>query len=109
MSPALTVEEALYFQAQLKLNEMLAACQSQAERDQVMAAYVQLRHNYFLCIDRTFHDDDPELVALVTQAEKSVSEIQKIEEHLGDIAKVINVLTTAVTYGAKIASKVITL
>ena len=107
MSPALGALEAIYFQAQQQLDVMLAACKTEDDRTKVKTAYVDARKNYFACINRAFHDDDPALEALVLQAQTSADEISKIAEQLGDITKVINTLTTAVTYGAKIAKMVI--
>lgn len=107
MSPALIELERIYFQAQQQLNMMLAACKTDDDRLKVRSAYIEARKNYFACVNRAFHDDDPVLEALVEQARTSADELSEIADQLGDITKVINTLTTAVTYGAKIAKMVI--
>ncbi len=109
MSPSLEAVESIYINAQLSLNDMLAACPSQTEHDQIMTEYVCARQNYFACINKTFHDDDPVLVTLVTQARASAKELEHIDKQLGDIAKVIAIMTTAVKYGSQIVAKIVTL
>ncbi len=89
------------------LDDMLAACPSQAERDQVMSQYVAARQNYWNCINKAFHDDDPVVQALVVQGKNCAITITNINAKLGAIATVINDLTQAVTTGAQIAAKVI--
>jgi hypothetical protein len=107
MSDALNTLETTYFNIQTNLNMMLAACADQGERDQVMAKYVAARQNYWACINKAFHDDDPALQALVAQAGTANSALGDIADQLGDIAKVIGFLTDAVTAGAQIAGMVI--
>jgi len=109
MSPSLEAVESIYINAQINLADMLAACPTQTERDQVMTEYVCTRQNYYACINKTFHDDDPTLANLVTQAKASAKEIENIEKQLGDITKVIATLATAVKYGSEIVGKIITL
>lgn len=109
MSPALEAVEAIYFNAQTKLNNMLAACHTEEERNTIRTQYVLTRHNYFACINKAFHDDDPALEADVALANAVALELKAIDAQLGDITRVINTMTTAVTYGAKIVTKIITL
>lgn len=109
MSPALEAVEAIYFNAQTNLNEMLAACHTDEERTVIRTQYVQARHNYFACINKAFHDDDPQLEIEVAQAKAVAEELKEINKQLGDITKVITTMTTAVTYGAAIVAKIITL
>ena len=109
MSDALSAVQALYFTMQANLNVMLAACPTQVERDQVMTQYVAARQNYWACINKSFHDDDPALQALVDQANDVNTTLTNINDELGDITKVINDLTRAVTIGTNIATKIIAL
>lgn len=109
MSDALFALERIYFAFQQSLTSMLAACPDQATRDQVMTQYVLARTNYFNCVNKAFHDDDPSVVALVTQAKTVALDLTNINKDLGDIAKVISYATQAVAVGAQIAGKVIAL
>ncbi len=105
MTSALTAVESIYFQVQQKLSVLLAACKTDEEHDAVVAQYVEARKNYLECLNGSFHDTDPALIKLVAQAQKSAVQLGKIEAQLADIAKVIDTLTTAVSYGTKIAAK----
>jgi hypothetical protein len=109
MGDALTVVESIYFTFQDNLTELLAACPDQATRDAVLTKYVAARQNYWQCINRVFHDDDPVVRDLVVQAKAACVDLKTIDDHLGDIAKVIDIVTKAVTIGSQIAAKVITL
>jgi len=109
MGDALAAVENIYFTFQDNLNDALAACPDQASRDAVMTKYVAARQNYWQCINKGFHDDDPAVQALVVQAKAACADLETIDAHLGDIAKVIDIVTKAVTVGSQIASKVIAL
>jgi hypothetical protein len=109
MGDALAAVESIYFTLQDNLNDALAACPDQASRDAVMTKYVVARQNYWQCINKGFHDDDPVVRDLVVQAKAACADLKTIDDHLGDIAKVINIVTKAVTIGSQIAAKVITL
>jgi hypothetical protein len=109
MGDALAALEGIYFAFQDNLNDALAACPDQASRDVVMSKYVAARQNYWQCINKGFHDDDPALRALVVQAKAACAALETMDEQLGDVAKVIDIVTKAVTIGSQIAAKVITL
>ena len=109
MGDALAAVESIYFTFQDNLNNALLACPDQASRDAVMTKYVAARQNYWQCINKGFHDDDPVVRDLVVQAKASCEDLKAIDDHLVDIAKVIDIVTKAVTIGSQIAAKVITL
>jgi hypothetical protein len=109
MGDALAAVESIYFTFQDNLNDALAACPDQPSRDAVMTKYVAARQNYWQCINKGFHDDDPAVRDLVVQAKAACTDMTTIDAHLGDIAKVIDIVTKAVTISSQIAAKVITL
>jgi hypothetical protein len=107
MSDALTSLESIYFAIQKNISSVLAACKTQAQRDQIMAQYVAARQNYWQAVNKAFHDDDPAVKALVTQATTSITKLNALSTSLGNITTVINDITKAVTIGSQIAAKVI--
>ena len=109
MGDALSTLEGIYMSLQASLNDMLMACPTQADRDKVMSLYVAARENYWNCIKKAFHEDDPALQALVVEGKADIDAITKICDSLGDITKVIERITHAVTVGSEIAAKVIAL
>ena len=107
MGDALNALETIYFMLQTNLSDMLAACVTQDQRNTVMSQYVSARQSYWTCIGRAFHDDDPAVKALVAEANVDIAKLNKIEDSLGDIAKVLKTIDETVTVASQIASKVI--
>jgi hypothetical protein len=107
MSDALTTLESTYFVIQKNISMLLAGCKTQAQRDQIMAQYVVARQTYWQAVNKAFHDDDPALQALVTQANTALTKLNAIGTSLGNITTVINDITKAVSIGGEIAAKVI--
>jgi hypothetical protein len=109
MGDALSTVEGIYTSLQASLDDMLMACPTQADRDTVMSKYVAARENYWNCIKKAFHDDDPALQALVAEGKTDIDAIKNINDSLGDITKVIDTITHAVTVGSQFAAKLIAL
>jgi HEAT repeat protein len=109
MSEAVTALQNIYFAIQQNISAMLAACQTQAQRDELMSKYVAARQNYWQAINKVFHDDDPAVKTLVTQANDAAKTLTAISTNLGDIATVLNDITKAVTLGSQIVAKVVAL
>ncbi len=107
MSDALEALESIYFTFQTNLDDMLAACPSDTERDRIMSQYVAPRASYWKCINHAFHDDDPALKALVAAANTDIDALTNIDASLGNIAKVLQIIDETVTVAAQIAAKVI--
>lgn len=101
--------ENLYFSLQAKLADMLGVAQTDAEKETIQSQYVQARQNYWQCINKTFHEDDPALQALVTEANEVANEVKHIDKQLTDITTIITVVKQAVSIGTQIAAKVISL
>lgn len=57
--------------------------------------------------NQAFHDNDPALVSLVTQANAAADTLQHIDEQIGDFSKVLAAITQGVAYGSEIASRII--
>jgi len=106
MGPSLQSLEDQYMLLTQQLSMILAACPSQTERDQVMTQYVASRRNYWNCVQKVFHDDDPQVISLVTEMKSEQQQITDCTKHLDDIAKVIDVITDAVGVGTALAAKV---
>ncbi len=100
--------EATYFTLQSQIDMLSAACQTQDQRDALGTQYVKARQNYWACVNKAFHDDDPQVAQLTDQIEAANKQISNATQQLGNIAKVINDITSVVTMGTQLASKVIT-
>jgi len=107
MGPSLQSLEDQYMELTQQLAMTLAACATQAQRDQVMTQYVASRSNYWDSIKKIFHDDDPTVLSLVGQMHEEKKKIKDCTNQLNEIAKVINIITDAVTVGTALAAKAV--
>lgn len=104
MAESLDALEQMWLSAQDNLDDMLGAAPDQTHRDQVQARYDAINKNYLDALTKSFQDDAPVLQSLVTQAHTVTQEIKHIDEQLGDIAKVLQVLEQAVSIGSQIVA-----
>ena len=108
MSAALDAVQSIYMQATQHLKKMLDACGDDDDaRDQIWDKYYATRKNFDDCVNQTFAENDPVLARLEASAQASATDLSKIDQQLADIGKVLDTLSAAVDYGAKIAAKVI--
>jgi ABC-type proline/glycine betaine transport system substrate-binding protein len=107
MQTALAELESTYLTLQSQIGMLLAACQTQDQRDALTSQYVAARSSYWTCVNKAFHDDDPTVIALTTQLDAANNQVKAAVQQLGDIATAIKTITQAVTVGASLAAKVI--
>jgi capsule polysaccharide export protein KpsE/RkpR len=108
MQSALQELETTYFTLQSQINMLSPACQTEAQRDTLSAQYVKARQNYWACVNKAFHDDDPQVVSLTTQIDAANQQLANSVQQLGNITKTITDITNLVTLGGQLASMVIT-
>jgi hypothetical protein len=101
--------ESTYFTLQSQIDMLSQACQTQEQRDSLSAEYVKARQNYWACINKAFHDDDPQVVSLTSQIDAANQELSTSVQQMGDITKTLTDITNVVTIGAQLAAKVITI
>jgi len=106
MGSSLQALEKQYMFLTQNLSSVLDACTTQEEKDAVMKQYVTARRNYWNSIHKIFHDDDPAIASLVKQMGVEQKQIESYKNKLNDIAKVIDIITDAVTVGTALAAKV---
>ena len=104
MGEALSSLEAQYLFLTQHLADYLAACKTDAQRDQIRTQYVTARRNYWDAINKIFHDDDPKIVQAVAKMKDAQTSLEKLTKDLASIAKVITGITTAVKVGTELAS-----
>jgi hypothetical protein len=86
------------------LDTYLGSCSKSSDRDAITSNYVNSRRNYWNCIDKGFHDDDPKVIAAVQQVKTAQKSLEKSLSNLNDIASVIKVITEAVKIGGQLAA-----
>jgi len=104
MGPSLQSLEDQYMLLTRELSAVLAACPTQTERDRVMTQYVASRRNYWNSIQKIFHDDDPQIAALVQEMQQEQQKIKDCTDHLNDISKVIDIISDAVNVGSALVA-----
>jgi hypothetical protein len=107
MQEPLNQLENTYFTLQGQIDMLSAACQTQDQRNALSTQYVQARTNYWACVNKAFHDDDPEVVTLTSQIAAANTALTGDVAQMGDITKVLGDITTVVTIGTQLATKVI--
>jgi hypothetical protein len=105
MGPSQQSLEDQYMLLTQQLSMILSACPTQTERDQVMTQYVASRRNYWSSIQKTFHDDDPQVTSLVQEMKDEQKAIKDCMNQLNNIAKVIDIITDAVNVGTALVAK----
>jgi|SRR5579883_939 GTP1/Obg family GTP-binding protein len=104
MGDSLKALEDQYMFLTQQLSLFLAACQTQTQRDDLMTQYVTARRNYWSCVNKIFHEDDPRVISLVRQMHDEQAKIEDCTNHLDKISQVIDIITKAVTAGTKLAA-----
>ncbi|MHB1865535.1 MAG: hypothetical protein ACYCPS_05275 [Candidatus Saccharimonadales bacterium] len=104
MGNALLALQNQYIFLTQNLSMILAACSRQEQRDAIQSQYVASRRNYFNCINKIFHDDDPAVTNLVSKMQSEQTTLTNMMNGLNDIAKVIDGITQAVKIGAQLVS-----
>ncbi|HEY1903878.1 MAG TPA: hypothetical protein VGG56_15705 [Terracidiphilus sp.] len=108
MQEALAQLESTYLTMQPQIGLMLNACPSQGDRDTITTKFVAARQNYWSCVNKAFHDDDPQVISLTTDLTTANTALKTAVTQLDDIKKTIDAITQAVTVGASLAAEVIT-
>ncbi len=107
MTAALQALQDQYDLLTTNLPALLRACQGDtAKEDAINRQYNLAEQNYQKCINKIFNDNDPSVQTLVTQMKHEQTALAAQVKHIGDIAKVITAITTAVKTGAALAAKV---
>ena len=99
--------ETTYFTLQSQIDMLSQGCLGQGQRDTLSAQYVQARQNYWACVNKAFHDDDPQVLSLTNQIEAANQQLATAVEQMDDITKTITDITNVVSLGAQLAAKVI--
>lgn len=104
MGNALLALQNQYIFLTQNLSMLLTACQTQEQRDAIQSQYVASRRNFFNCINKIFHDDDPAVANLVNKMLSVQTTLTNMMNQLNDIAKVIDGITQAVKIGVQLVS-----
>ncbi len=105
MQDSMAALEQNYITIQNLVN-MLPLNGDQAERNTLNTQLVTARKAYWSCVNKAFHDDDPQVVDLTAQLKQQTRTIKDAVQNVGDIANKLDQITTAVNTAAKLAALV---
>ena len=71
MQSALQELETTYLTLQSQINMLSGPARRRQQRDALSTQYVQARNNYWACVNKAFHDDDPQVVNLTEPVKRS--------------------------------------
>jgi ABC-type proline/glycine betaine transport system substrate-binding protein len=106
MQDALTALEQNY----MTLNQQLAMLSLNCTPDQktaLMNQVVAARSAYWSCVNKAFHDDDPQVVSLASQLNAANQQLSNAVQQMGDIGATLTQITQAVTLASSLAALVI--
>ena len=109
MNQSVEALEKQYFFLTQSLSDLVDQGAPADELDAMRKAIVQSRTNYWKAINNVLHDDDPEVASLVSQLSAAQLNLEAGLKNLGNVTKVLDVITKAVDIGSQLAAKVVTL
>jgi len=106
MATALSDVQATFLSLDAQYNVLLAACTTQAQKDALSAQYSDAQQNYQSTLNATLTDDDAQVAALSTQLKAANAQVVRATVESGNISKVIDDITTAVSLGTQLVAMV---
>jgi hypothetical protein len=104
MPDALADVQATFDSLDSQFNLLFAACQTEEQRTALKQQYAAAQAAYQMCIGKMLIEDDAEVADLSTKLKAANEQLKLAVTEMGNISKVIDEITTAVTLGAKLAS-----
>jgi chromosome segregation ATPase len=86
-------------------NLLRVACRTQADLDALDAEYAAAEENCEKCTNQYLGDDDAEIAQLCGELKTCNDELKKAVTEMGDMSKVLDNLTEAVTVSSQLIAK----
>jgi hypothetical protein len=106
MPDVLSTVQATFNSLDAQYTLLLAASTNPQQRTALENQYAVAQQAYQMCIGKTLSDDDPQVAALSMQLKATNLQVAQSVTEMGDISKVIDTITQAVTLAAKLAAKI---
>jgi hypothetical protein len=97
--------QATFLSVDSQYGVLLSACKTPDQRTSLGSQYAAARQNYQNTLNASLEDDDAEVAALSAQLKAANAAVVRATVQMGDIAKVIDDVTSAVTLGAQLVAK----
>ncbi|HEY5523225.1 MAG TPA: hypothetical protein VIK21_08545 [Desulfuromonadaceae bacterium] len=92
----------LYFMLDINFNRLFAKCETDKQRDQLRAAYVNARDNFWESRKRVFQENDPIVKSLIDDLKAAQKQTERFLKNLKDIVETLKVITAAVNIGSSL-------
>ncbi len=102
MANALAEVQETYLSLDKNYSLLLAACQTEAQREQLEAQYAQAQDAYEKCLGQMLDADTAEIADLTARLKVVNAQIAGALSVMGDMSKVLNVITQALTIGEEL-------
>lgn len=104
MASALDDVQATFLSLDSQYNMLLAACQTEAQRNALKAQYSTAQQNYQATLNAELAANDQQIAELRSELQTANTQVVKATEQMGNISKAIDEITTAVNLGTKIVA-----
>lgn len=84
---------------------LLEACKTQADRDALADKYTAAQGAYLTCVGNMLADDDADVAAIDAQLKVANGVVKQAVTEMGNMSKVLDDLTKAITLGAQLVAK----
>jgi NADH/NAD ratio-sensing transcriptional regulator Rex len=101
---ALDDVQATYSMVNQKYNLLRLACQNDTQRQLLGSQYANAQAAYLSCIGKMLADDDAAVALLSTQLKSANAVVAQSVTQMGDMSRVIDNITQAVTLGAQLVA-----
>jgi hypothetical protein len=106
MADTLSTVQATFNSLDEQYTLLLAACQTPEQRTALEQQYAVAQQAYQMSLGKMLSDDDPEVATLSSELTAANKEVAQSVSEMGNISKVIDGITKAVTLAAQLASKI---
>ena len=106
MPDVLSTVQATFLSIDSQYNLLRAVCSTQKQKDDLGNQYGEAQEAYLACIGKVLRDDDPEVAALNFQLKAANAKVAQAAGGMGNMSKVIDDITTAVSLGALLVGKI---
>ena len=92
------------------LNQQLTMLSLNCTPDQKNALIGQVaaaRSAYLSCVDKAFHDDDPQVLSLTNQLNGAIQQVSNSVQQMGNMSDTLTAITQAVSIASSLAALVI--
>ena len=106
MQDALSALEQTYMNLQSQVSMLSMNCNAD-QKNTLITQLVAARSAYWSCVNKAFHDDDPQVISLTNQLNAANQQLSNAVQQMGDITATISQITQAVSLASGLASMVI--